>query len=53
MFLFKELNLRIVDFDILEDDMLSYLIVCGVNFKKIKEIFFRNNEFVFIKVLSK
>lgn len=44
MFLFKESNLRTVDFDTLEDDMLSYLIACGVNFKKIKEIPLRNNE---------
>lgn len=53
MFLFKESNPRTVDFVTLEDDMLSYLITCGVNFKKIKEILLRNNELALIKALSK
>lgn len=53
MSLFIESNPRTVDFDTLEDDMLSYIIVCGVNFKKIKEILLRNNELALIKALSK
>lgn len=53
MFLFKESNPWTVDFDTLEDDMLSYIIACGVKFKKIKEILLRNNELALIKALSK
>lgn len=52
MFLFKESNPRTVDFDTIEDEMLSDIIACGVNFKKIKEILLRNNELALIKALK-